>query len=130
MLSILKFEIHTYISMVISSWFFLGYLPLKIRLSGQGISSVKEIKPEDFTNGDIQINYIEKGSIIIGLDVSPSALKSVGYFLNVIDTLILGLLKKCSTFVNRRKQVPVIISMEFIDCKFCNNLFSSLTLSH
>lgn len=119
--------------MVISSsffFFFLGNLPLKLRLSGEEIPSVKEMKPDDFTNGDIHINYIEEGSIVIGLDVSPSALKSVGYFLNVIETLILGLLKKCSTYVNRRKHVPVIISMEFIGCKYCNNLCSVLNLSY
>lgn len=87
-------------------------------MSGDNIPSVKDIKPADFTNEDRRINYFKEGSLIIGLEVSPKVLESVGYFLNIIDTLIFDLLQTCPIpVVDRANQV--IISMEFIGCKYC-----------
>lgn len=94
----------------------LETLHMKIRIAGHGIPSANAIKIGDFGNGDLCMKSVEEGSILIGLEVLPSALKSVGYFLGLIDDLVYSLLNKRTAAVNNTKHV--IISMDFIDFNY------------
>lgn len=60
------------------------------------------------------INSIQEGSIIVCLDVLPSALSSVAFFLEVIENLLTTVLQQKQRSDNGSTS-QVIISLDFID---------------
>lgn len=89
----------------------LGTVPLKVRISGDIVPSANHVIPADFSNEDLCVNSFEEGSLIINLDVSHSAIRNVGYFLNIIDMLLSALLQRRPA-PKKDSSNYVIVSME------------------
>lgn len=89
---------------------------MKIKIEGDGIPSVEEIEERkpDLTTEVVCIKSVTKGSLIICVDVSSSAFHHVGIFLEVIDTLVSGILQRRYKDCNGHT-TDVIIFLDFMD---------------
>lgn len=98
------------------SFFLLGNIPLELRIDGDDVPSVQEINERHptVTTHEMHINFVKKGSIIIGLNVQHSAFNDVGHFIELIDSFLSGLLQR--HIQNRNKNSSyVIVSLDFLD---------------
>ncbi|XP_071140066.1 uncharacterized protein [Mytilus edulis] len=95
---------------------FLGSVPLELRIEGENIPLVEEIKKrtDNLSSDDMQITFAKEGSVIIGLKVSPSALYTVGHFLGIIDTLLSKLLQMNEHYGNGYT-TRIVVSVNFMD---------------
>lgn len=94
----------------------LGNVSLKLKIEGENIPSAEDTETiiHGFTTDGVRIQYVKEGSIIIGLDVSPSALNDVGRFLEKIDILVSSILNRDHKHANGRTS-DVIVSLDFMD---------------
>lgn len=85
-------------------------------MTGENIPSDMKIKESTdvWTSKDMSIKFVKKGSIIIGLDVSPTALTNVGHFLEVIDSLLSSVLQ-CQHKDGDGRNAHVYVSIDFMD---------------
>lgn len=105
------------------SFIHLGTVPLKLKIVGEDIYPVQEIekRTKELTLRYMHIKSVQEGSIIICLDVPSSALHSLGYFFEDIETLLSTVLRRQHNSYNGSTS-NVIISLEFMDQKngkFC-----------
>ncbi|CAG2202970.1 unnamed protein product [Mytilus edulis] len=96
-----------------------GNVSLKLKMEGQNIPSVKNIEDliQDTTTDDVRIVYANDGSILIGLEVSPSVFLKIGVFLDRIDKLLSSLLQRYPNYGNGQTS-RVIVFVDFTDT--CN----------
>lgn len=89
---------------------------VELRMTGENIPSVTTIKESTdvWTSEDMSIKFVKKGSIIIGLDVSPTALTNVGHFLEIIDSLLSSVLQ-CQDNDGDGRNAHVYVSIDFMD---------------
>lgn len=98
------------------SFVLLGNIPLEVRIYGENVQSVEEINEGQIPlpTHEMHINFVKKGSIIIGLNVQHSAFNDVGHFIELIDTLLSGLLQRHLQNKNENSSY-VIVSLDFLD---------------
>lgn len=94
----------------------LGNVSLELIIEGKNIPSAEDTETiiQGLSTDDMRIQYVKEGSIIIGVDVSPSALNNVGRFLEKIDILVSRILQRNHKSANRRT-TDVIVSIDFMD---------------
>ncbi|XP_076103133.1 uncharacterized protein LOC143072193 isoform X3 [Mytilus galloprovincialis] len=85
-------------------------------MEGEDILSVQEIKRRSKTLSSdyMHIKTVKEGSIIICLDVESSAFTSLGFFLELIETLLSTVLQR-NHDSNNDSTSCVIISLDFMD---------------
>lgn len=98
------------------SFICLGTVPLELKMEGEDILSVQEIKRRSKTLSSdyMHIKTVKEGSIIICLDVESSAFTSLGFFLELIETLLSTVLQR-NHDSNNDSTSCVIISLDFMD---------------
>lgn len=98
---------------------YLGNFPLVVKIEGENIPSVNELelRYQNLTTDDLCITFVKEGSIVVGLELAPSALHTVGYFLGLIDSLVSSLLQSHPKFVNGCIS-HVIVSVDFREMKY------------
>lgn len=89
---------------------------MELRIGGDDIPSVEEVKKhmKDWSNDDIQITYVEEGSIIFGLKVSTTAIHTVGKCIGMIDTLFSKILQIYPHYENGHTP-RIVASLNFMD---------------
>lgn len=87
---------------------------MKLTINGENIPSVEEIRQcrHNCTTPEVQLTSVKEGSIIIGLDVSFSAFKNVGYFIEIVDNLVSNLLKRQN---ETKGSSYLVVSLDFLD---------------
>lgn len=87
-----------------------------LSLHGRNIPSVLECRErlQHVRTPEVQITFVKKGSIIIGLDVAPTALHNVGHFIAIIDTLVSIVLQGHIQSENEHSSY-VVVSLDFLD---------------
>lgn len=89
---------------------------MELIIEGENIPSAEDTETiiRGLPMDDVRKQYVKEGSIIIGLDVSPSALNDVGRFLEKIDILVSSILQRNHKPANGRT-TDVIVSIDFMD---------------
>lgn len=94
----------------------LGSVPMELRIEGDVIPSVEEAKKhiKDLSNDEIQITYVRTGSIIFGLNVSTTAIHTVGQCIGMINTLFSKILQMYPHYGNGHTS-RTVASLIFMD---------------
>lgn len=94
----------------------LGNVSLQLIIEGENIPSAEDTETiiHGLPTDGVRTQYVREGSIIIGLDVSPSALNDVGRFLEKIDILVSSILQRDHKHANGGT-TDVIVSIDFMD---------------
>lgn len=98
---------------------------MELIIEGDNLPSAQVVtnQIEDLTTTDVGITFAKDGSLVIGLDVSPSALYNVGKFLEILDNLLSSLLQMHPKYGNgHTSHIVVFVNFEEISNGKCFSL--------